>query len=468
MGRVQQPKSKPARKGSHSLLKGPKTDDLKKGKTGKLTSLKNKIRGVERLLRKASSDHKLKRSLESKLSDLQTSLAKHDKGAKERKYAVRYHKIRFFERIKLERRVKQIEGKADRGHALSAEEQQQLKQHKENLQYVMHFPKGERYVSIVKGAADPAAQAKLESERKRLKAMIRQQLAESAMLAEADEGLGQPSAMAGAAHDTEADAFFLESSDSGSALETSSAPVLLSDEGAQQSVSQTQAADSVSTEQAQIAAGEQAQFQQPMRQFAAGFRLDSHVPSRDPRHSSRTVVPGGAADQYLQQKQQPFLHQQAAGSPQKPARFLQNGRLSKLAKHSKHAALAIAGVPPRESALGGADLTQNSLKQQQGRWKASPMLAQVQGRDIEASAANRSLLLLQRLQQKYVEQQPAAHQRPFAAAQPLPCTANGLARISDAVPVQQCRLLAPAVAKRDTQDRKPVRSRAQGGRKRRK
>ena len=52
MGRVQQPKSKPARKGSHSLLKGPKTDDLKKSKTGKLTSLKNKIRGVERLLRK--------------------------------------------------------------------------------------------------------------------------------------------------------------------------------------------------------------------------------------------------------------------------------------------------------------------------------------------------------------------------------------------------------------------------------
>lgn len=46
-------------------------------------------------------------------------------------------------------------------------------------------------MSIVKEAADPAAQAKLESERKRLKAMIRHQLAESAMLAEADEGLGQ-------------------------------------------------------------------------------------------------------------------------------------------------------------------------------------------------------------------------------------------------------------------------------------
>jgi hypothetical protein len=95
---------------------------------------------------------------------LQSSLAKHDKGATERKYAVRYHKvgiclflqtcahvlscwvlcieplcasqIRFFERVKLERRVKQIEGKADRGHALSAEEQQHLKQHKENLQVI--------------------------------------------------------------------------------------------------------------------------------------------------------------------------------------------------------------------------------------------------------------------------------------------------------------------------------------------
>ncbi|DBA91221.1 TPA: hypothetical protein ACH3X2_004095 [Trebouxia sp. C0005] len=460
MGRVQQPRSKPARKGSHSLLKGPKTEDLKRNKTGKLTSLKNKIRGVERLLRKASSDHKLKRSLEGKLSELQSSLAKHDKEATERKYAVRYHKIRFFERVKLERRVKQIEGKADRGHALSAEEQQHLKQHKENLQYVMHFPKGERYVSIVKEAADPAAQAKLETERKRLKAMIRHQLAESAMLAQADEGLGQSSPMAGTALNTEADAFFLESSDSDSALETSAAPLLLSDEGAQQSVSQTQAADSVSTAQAQIAAGKQVQFQQPKRQ--AGCRSDSHVPSRNPRHNSSNVAPSGAADQHLQQKQQPVLHQQAAGSPQKPAKFLQNGRLSKFAKDSKHTELTVAGVPPRKSALGGADLAQkSSVKEQQ---------AQVQGRDIDVSAANRSLELLQRLQRKHVKQQPAAHHRPSAAAQPLPYTTNGLASSSDAVPVQQlqCRLLAPAVAKTITQDRKPVRSRAQGGRKRRK
>lgn len=181
---------------------------------------------------------------------------------------------------------------------------------------------------------------------------------------------------AGAAHDTEADAFFLESSDSDSALETSPAHLLLSDEGAKQSVSQTQAADPVSPAQAQIAASEQARFQQSKHQFAAGCRPDSNVPSKKPRHSSIIGAPGGAAAQPLQQKQQPSVHQQAAGSPQKPPQFLQNGRLGGFAKHSKHAALAIAGVRPRESALGGSDLTQNTLKQQRRR-KASPTLAQV-------------------------------------------------------------------------------------------
>lgn len=59
------------------------------------------------------------------------------------------------------------------------------------IQYVLDFPKGERYVSILKEAADPEAQASLDAERTRLKSVIRHQLAEDAMLADADEGLGQ-------------------------------------------------------------------------------------------------------------------------------------------------------------------------------------------------------------------------------------------------------------------------------------
>lgn len=63
------------------------------------------------------------------------------------------------------------------------------------LQYVLHFPKGERYVSILKETAEPQAQANLDAERTRLKAVIKLQLAESAMLTEADEGLGQAASL---------------------------------------------------------------------------------------------------------------------------------------------------------------------------------------------------------------------------------------------------------------------------------
>ena len=42
--------------------------------------------------------------------------------------------IRFFERVKLERRAKQLDSKAERGHALSEDEVQSLQQIKQDLQ----------------------------------------------------------------------------------------------------------------------------------------------------------------------------------------------------------------------------------------------------------------------------------------------------------------------------------------------
>lgn len=59
------------------------------------------------------------------------------------------------------------------------------------LQYVMHFPKEERYVSVLKGAADPTAQAQLDLQRARLRALMKRQQAARAMLTEADEGLNK-------------------------------------------------------------------------------------------------------------------------------------------------------------------------------------------------------------------------------------------------------------------------------------
>ena len=56
------------------------------------------------------------------------------------------------------------------------------------LQYVLHFPRTEKYVSLLKAAPDAAAQEQLEAERARLRGLVRQHLAEVAMLTQGDEG----------------------------------------------------------------------------------------------------------------------------------------------------------------------------------------------------------------------------------------------------------------------------------------
>ncbi len=53
---------------------------------------------------------------------------------------------------------------------------------------MVHFPKGEKYVSILRDAEEPAAQVALIVERDRLRALVHKQQAEIAMVTEADEG----------------------------------------------------------------------------------------------------------------------------------------------------------------------------------------------------------------------------------------------------------------------------------------
>jgi hypothetical protein len=56
------------------------------------------------------------------------------------------------------------------------------------VQYVKHFPKGEKYVSLLKQAPDPAAQAELDAKRERLRTTVRRNVAEMALVTQADEG----------------------------------------------------------------------------------------------------------------------------------------------------------------------------------------------------------------------------------------------------------------------------------------
>ena len=53
---------------------------------------------------------------------------------------------------------------------------------------MLHFPRGEKYVSLLRQAAEPGAAAALDAERARLRLLVRAQLAEAALLGDADEG----------------------------------------------------------------------------------------------------------------------------------------------------------------------------------------------------------------------------------------------------------------------------------------
>lgn len=53
---------------------------------------------------------------------------------------------------------------------------------------MVNFPKGEKYVSLLRNAEDPEAQKVLEAERRRIRAKVQQHMADIAMITQADEG----------------------------------------------------------------------------------------------------------------------------------------------------------------------------------------------------------------------------------------------------------------------------------------
>mmetsp|Transcript_2556 Transcript_2556/g.5188 ORF Transcript_2556/g.5188 Transcript_2556/m.5188 type:complete len:317 (+) Transcript_2556:139-1089(+) len=166
--------------------------DTKKMKKRKKTpSMTKRIRDVKRLLAKDTLDDKLRQVMEKRLRDLLEESEENRKKYLERKFAVRYHKIRFFERIKIERRLSKIKKRIK--HASSDEEKENLLKRlaavQEDLEYVLHFPKGEKYVSLLRDADTAEAQAHLESERRRLREIVKQKLRDDAIVNEPDEGV---------------------------------------------------------------------------------------------------------------------------------------------------------------------------------------------------------------------------------------------------------------------------------------
>ncbi|CAL5208162.1 unnamed protein product [Lathyrus oleraceus] len=113
-------------------------------------SLKNQIRSAERMLRK-NLPLEVKAAQEQKLESLKKQQEVHTRLALERKLFLRDKKIKFFERRKIERRIRRLE-KLQRASSSSSPDQ--LASLKHDLQYVMYFPKNEKYVPLFCGSDD--------------------------------------------------------------------------------------------------------------------------------------------------------------------------------------------------------------------------------------------------------------------------------------------------------------------------
>ncbi|KAI3469680.1 hypothetical protein Pfo_026343 [Paulownia fortunei] len=172
-------------------------DKKSKPNKPKAVSLKNQIRSIERMLRK-DLPHEVKEAQEEKLEGLKKQQEIQNRLAMERKIFLRDRKIKFFERRKIERRIRRLEKqqRVSTGQAQEAEIADQLSNLREDLEYVKFFPKTEKYVPLFMGGDETEIAEKRNSLRKQIKANLIAAAASGKDLEETgseDDGLLDPS-----------------------------------------------------------------------------------------------------------------------------------------------------------------------------------------------------------------------------------------------------------------------------------
>ncbi|VDB88515.1 unnamed protein product [Peniophora sp. CBMAI 1063] len=116
-----------------------------------VSKLKASLRQTRRLLAKDFLAADVRVDTERRLHALEAELAAAEQANKERAMATKYHRIKFFDRKKLLRRVKQVQRQLG-AEELSSKERKKLERTlgdlRVDLNYVTHYPKAERYISL--------------------------------------------------------------------------------------------------------------------------------------------------------------------------------------------------------------------------------------------------------------------------------------------------------------------------------
>ncbi|KAL3812527.1 hypothetical protein ACJIZ3_013795 [Penstemon smallii] len=152
---------------------GKKPKSLTVAKKPKAATIQNQIRSTERFLRK-DLPPEIKEAQEKKLEGLKKQQETQNRLAVELQKYLRNKKIRFFERRKIDRRIRRLEKQqnASSDQAQETEIANQLFKLKEDLEYVMFFPKTEKYVPLFVGGDEAEIVEKRNSLRMQIKANL--------------------------------------------------------------------------------------------------------------------------------------------------------------------------------------------------------------------------------------------------------------------------------------------------------
>ncbi|KAA8912762.1 hypothetical protein FN846DRAFT_256501 [Sphaerosporella brunnea] len=152
------------------------------GRTKSVTTLKKKIRDVQRILSRAQSTLSAQARVESEraLAAYKLELTNATRSRKEQKNAKKYHMVRFFERQKATRRLNKLqrEAAALEGDAVPDDLAQKIHNAQVELNYTLYYPRGEKYISLFK---DPGNNQDVIDKRDAIKQDIAKRMKDNAL-----------------------------------------------------------------------------------------------------------------------------------------------------------------------------------------------------------------------------------------------------------------------------------------------
>ncbi|KAH9485614.1 rRNA-processing protein EFG1 [Psilocybe cubensis] len=163
--------------------------------------VKAALRQARRLLAKDKLAADVRVETERRIKALEAELNQAEAAKKERAFAVRYHKIKFFERQKVTRKLRQTKKglEAASNDAEKKKLSSELQDLRVDLNYILHYPKMKKYISLFppevrKGeavsAASEAEKKKTDKERAEVRKWIREQMEQGDLPGEPEIELG--------------------------------------------------------------------------------------------------------------------------------------------------------------------------------------------------------------------------------------------------------------------------------------